>query len=74
MESNKKFSSILIKDCSFSTRLTNSLLSAGIKNLDDLMEADLWKLMRVRNFGVSCKEEVEKFIYDFQQKEEQERV
>lgn len=53
-----------IKDCGFSLRTKNCLVSADIETVGDLVDYKKVDLLRLRNFGKKSLQEIEYFLHD----------
>lgn len=52
----------LIVDCNFNMRITNALLRAGIRTVDELRELDAYSIAKIRNLGKKSVDEIIKFL------------
>lgn len=72
IETSKIFRDSPIEDCDFTVRTYNALKRAGIDTVDEVLSVGDENLMKIRNLGKKCLEEIHGFIDDFNASEAEE--
>jgi len=70
IENNKVDRDSPIEDCDFTVRTYNALKRAGIETVDDVLSAGDERLMKIRNLGKKCLDEIHEFIDGYKTEDE----